>query len=59
MPKYEPRHLPPKEEAALRELGMSAKDMAAQLDYIAMMADVDLETMNIEDEDDGIQQEVQ
>lgn len=62
MPKYNPRPLPPKEEAQLREVGHSVADMASRLDYLAMMADVDLEALNETDDstevDDGTQQEI-
>lgn len=51
MPKYTPRVLPPKEEIELREAVNGQSDLAAKLDYISMMADVDLEMMNVTDEE--------
>lgn len=49
MPKYTKRPMPPKEEAQLREAVIGQADLKAMLDYIAMMAEVDLDALN----DDG------
>lgn len=50
MPKYQPRHLPPKEAAQLREVVNGQSDMKAQLDFIAMMAEVDLDALSETDD---------
>lgn len=50
MPKYTKRSLPPKEAAQLREVVNGQSDMKAQLDFIAMMAEVDLDALSETDD---------